>query len=108
MFGKPATTNGTTQPSTFGGSTFGSTFGSTNQTPSMFGVNATNNTIQGTLTLTIDKSLNTNIPTSSLLSSGPQPNSLDAPIGKKRAEFFVGVPTRSSIVSLWSLEELRP
>ena len=74
----------------------------------MFGVNAINNTIQGTLTPTIDQSLNTNVPTFSLLPSGPQPNSLDAPLGKKGSEFFVDVPTRSFIIFLWSLEELRP
>ena len=88
LFGKPATTNGTAQPSTFGGSTL---FGSTNQTP------FTNGTAQGTLTPTIDQPVNTNIPIFSLLPSGPQLNSLDASLGKKKAEFFVDVPTRSSI-----------
>ena len=95
LFGKPATTNGTgTQPSTFGGSTL---FGSTNQTPSMFGVNTTNSTTQGALTATIDQPVNTNIPIFSLLPSGPQVNPLDASLAKKKAEFFVDVPTRSSI-----------
>ena len=94
LFGKPATTNGTAaQPSTYGGSTL---FGSTNQT-SLFGANTTNGTAQGTLTPTIDQPVNTNIPIFSLLPSGPQLNSLDASLGKKKAEFFVDVPTRSSI-----------
>ncbi|KAF9780056.1 nucleoporin autopeptidase-domain-containing protein [Thelephora terrestris] len=88
MFGKPATANGTaTQPTMFG---------STNQTP-LFGVNATNSTAQGTLTAAIDQPVNTNIPIFSLLPSGPQLNSLDASLTKKKAEFFVDVPTRSSI-----------
>jgi len=90
VFGKPATTNGTgTQPSTL--------FGSTNQTPSMFGVNATNSTAQGTLTAAIDQPVNTNIPIFSLLPSGPQLGPLDGSFAKKKAEFFVDVPTRSSI-----------
>ena len=90
LFGKTAITNGTTtQPSTL--------FGSTNQTPSMFGVNATNNTAQGTLTAAIDQPVNTNIPIFSLLPSGPQLNPLDISLAKKKAEFFVDVPTRSSI-----------
>ena len=63
----------------------------------MFGVNGTNSTTQGTLTPTIDQPVNTNIPIFSLLPSGPQLNSLDASFGKKKAEFFVDVPTRSSI-----------
>ena len=89
LFGKPATTNGTTaQPSTL--------FGNTNQTPA-FGVNATNSTTQGTLTAAIDQPVNTNIPIFSLLPSGPQLNPLDASLAKKKAEFFVDVPTRSSI-----------
>ena len=95
IYGKPPTANGTaTQPSTFGGSTL---FGSTNQTSSGFGVNATNGTAQGTLTATIDQPVNTNIPIFSLLPSGPQLNPLDASFAKKKAEFFVDVPTRSSI-----------
>ena len=90
LFGKPTTTNGTgAQPSTL--------FGSTNQTPSVFGVNATNSTAQGTLTAAIDQPVNTNIPIFSLLPSGPQLNSLDSSFAKKKAEFFVDVPTRSSI-----------
>lgn len=90
LFGKPATTNGTvTQPSTL--------FGNTNQTPSVFGVNSTNSTTQGTLTAAIDQPVNTNIPIFSLLPSGPQLNSLDSSLAKKKAEFFVDVPTRSSI-----------
>ena len=89
LFGKPATTNGTTQSSTL--------FGSTNQTPSMFGVNPTNSTAQGTLTAAIDQPVNTNIPIFSLLPSGPQLNPLDSSLAKKKAEFFVDVPTRSSI-----------
>ena len=90
LFGKPATTNGTAaQPSTL--------FGSTNQTPSMFGVNTTNSTAQGTLTAAIDQPVNTNIPIFSLLPSGPQLNPLDASLTKKKVEFFVDVPTRSSI-----------
>lgn len=89
FFGKPATANGTaTQPSTL--------FGSTNQT-ALFGVNATNSTAQGTLTAAIDQPVNTNIPIFSLLPSGPQLNSLDASLTKKKPEFFVDVPTRSSI-----------
>ena len=90
FFGKPATTNGTTaQPSTL--------FGSANQATSMFGVNATNSTTQGTLTAAIDQPVNTNIPIFSLLPSGPQLNSLDVSLAKKKPEFFVDVPTRSSI-----------
>ena len=90
LFGKLGTTNGTgTQPSTL--------FGSTNQNPSLFGVNTTNSTAQGTLTATIDQPVNTNIPIFSLLPSGPQLNALDSSLAKKKAEFFVDVPTRSSI-----------
>ena len=90
LFSKTATANGTTaQPSTL--------FGSTNQAPSMFGVNATNNAAQGTLTAVIDQPVNTNIPIFSLLPSGPQLNPLDISLAKKKAEFFVDVPTRSSI-----------
>lgn len=90
LFGKPATTNGAAaQPSTL--------FGSTNQGPSMFGVNAANSTAQGTLTAAIDQPVNTNIPIFSLLPSAPQLNPLDASLMKKKAEFFVDVPTRSSI-----------
>ena len=86
-FGKPATTNGApSQPSTL--------FGSANQT---FGANTTNSTAQGTLTAAIDQPVNTNIPIFSLLPSGPQLNQLDASLAKKKAEFFVDVPTRSSI-----------
>lgn len=79
----------TTQPSTL--------FGSTNQSPSVFGVNATNSTAQGTLTPAIDQPVNTNIPIFSLLPTGPQLNPLDSSLTKKKAEFFVDVPTRSSI-----------
>jgi nuclear pore complex protein Nup98-Nup96 len=90
FFGKPATANGSaTQPSTL--------FGSTNQTPSVFAVNGANSTAQGTLTAAIDQPVNTNIPIFSLLPSGPQLNPLDASFAKKKAEFFVDVPTRSSI-----------
>jgi nuclear pore complex protein Nup98-Nup96 len=89
LFGKPATTNGTAAQSS-------TLFGSTNQTP-LFGVNATNSTAQGTLTAAIDQPVNTNIPIFSLLPSGPQLNSLDSSLTKKKAEFFVDVPTRSSI-----------
>ena len=63
----------------------------------MFGVNVTNSTAQGTLIAAIDQPVNTNIPIFSLLPSGPQLNPLDVSLTKKKAEFFVDVPTRSSI-----------
>ncbi|KAK0461765.1 nucleoporin autopeptidase-domain-containing protein [Desarmillaria tabescens] len=96
-----------TQQNAFGSSLFGNkplgTSMSTGQTTGLFGGSGNTFTAsasvpgaQGTLTASISQPIATNLPIFSMLPPGPQAVSLDQST-KKKASFFVDVPTRSPV-----------
>jgi nuclear pore complex protein Nup98-Nup96 len=97
LFGKPAASTMGTSTSMGqnggGGSLFGNPFGT-----STINASATAPGVQGSLTASISQPIGANLPIFSMLPPGPRALDLDQP--KKKAGFFVDVPTRSPVPRL--------
>jgi nuclear pore complex protein Nup98-Nup96 len=71
--------------------------GNQNMSTSLFGASAANAGAQGTLTASINQPIAENLPIFSMLPPGPRIVDLEQNIPKKKAGFFLDMPTRSPV-----------
>ncbi|KAF5387955.1 hypothetical protein D9615_000660 [Tricholomella constricta] len=78
----------------------GSLFGSTNQTGGLFNASANAPGAQGSLTASISQPIGADLPIFDMLPPGPRLVNLESSQQKKKAGFFVDIPTRSPVPRL--------